>query len=328
MALLAGGHGAYPRPVQLYQWVWRAPPGWPEPPAGWCPPPGWTPPPSWPSPPPGWQFWTVEPAPSSGLPYPAAPTSPPATAPEPFRVEVAEPSRKSVVRETWLLLVVFLVPAIGAAIVPLVQNAEGVNDINRFPVYVHGEPLTNMILGIVEYLGLGAVVPITLFLLNRTGQSASSLGLGVPRWRADIWPGLGLAAMSYGAELVVLLPFAPLLRHGSGAVNPPVIGHVPAYYVIYGLCVSAITAVTEEVMINGYLLVRLEQLEWDPRKALALSLLLRSSYHIYYGYAVLLLLPFGFFVTRSFQKHHRLNRPIMAHFIYDAVLITVSVVSS
>ena len=226
------------------------------------------------------------------------------------------------------MLAVFLVPAIASAIVPLVQNAEGVADVNRFPSFVHGQPLTNMILGIVAYLGLGAVVPVTLFLLARTGQPPRALGLGLPRWADDVWPGLGLAALSYVSEIAVLVPFTPLIVHARRAVNPPAIGHVPPYYVVYGLVISAITAITEEVMINGYLLVRLDQLGWQPRRALVLSLVLRSSYHVYYGVGVLLLIPFGYFVTRSFQKHGRLNRPIMAHFLYDAVLITIAVLVS
>ena len=59
--------------------------------------------------------------------------------------------------------------------------------------------------------------------------------------------------------------------------------------------------------------------------ALALSLVLRTSYHIYYGIGFLLTVPFGDYVTRSFQKHRRLNRPIAAHFIFDAVLVTISI---
>ena len=245
-----------------------------------------------------------------------------------FEVQPQELTRSSLAWETCWVLAVFLVPSVTSAIVPLVQHAEGVTDINRFPSFVSGEPLTNMILGILVYLGLGAVVPITLFLLARTGQTPSVLGLGVPSWVLDIWPGLGLAAMSYGAEVVVLIPFAPLLAHHSGLVVHPVISSVPGYYVIYGIVISAITAITEEVVINGYLLVRLEQLGWAPGRALLLSLVLRSSYHLYYGIAVVFVIPFGYFVTRSFQKHRRLNRPIVAHFLYDAVLITISVLTS
>jgi membrane protease YdiL (CAAX protease family) len=54
-------------------------------------------------------------------------------------------------------------------------------------------------------------------------------------------------------------------------------------------------------------------------------LILRTSYHVYYGLGFLLTVPFGFFVTRSFQKHHKLNRPIMAHFLYDSILFTIAI---
>ena len=101
--------------------------------------------------------------------------------------------------------------------------------------------------------------------------------------------------------------------------------HVPKYYVIWGLVISAVTAVTEEVLVNGYLITRLGQLGWTPRKSLILSLILRTSYHVYYGIGFILTVPFGFFVTRSFQKHHKLNRPIVAHFLFDAILISISI---
>jgi membrane protease YdiL (CAAX protease family) len=68
---------------------------------------------------------------------------------------------------------------------------------------------------------------------------------------------------------------------------------VPAYYVIYGIAISAVTSVAEETLVSGYLLTRLEQLGWSPRRALALSLTLRTSYHVYYGPGFLLTIPFG-----------------------------------
>jgi len=65
-----------------------------------------------------------------------------------------------------------------------------------------------------------------------------------------------------------------------------------------------------------------------PRRALLLSLTLRTSCHVYYGLGFLLTIPFGYYATRSFQKHRRLMRPIVAHFLYDAVLITIAVLVS
>jgi membrane protease YdiL (CAAX protease family) len=240
---------------------------------------------------------------------------------------VAEESRRGLTAETWFVQVAFLFPGIAAAIDALVSHLGGVGDINRFPTVVPGHLVENLILGIFSYLSVGAVVPLALLLLARTGQRPAALGLGVPGWRSDLWPGLGLAAGGYALTLLVALPFSALARHSSLFSQVPT-GHVPKYYVIYGLALSAITAITEETLVNGYLLTRLEQLGWTPRRALVLSLTLRTSYHVYYGLGFLFTIPFGYLLTRSFQKHRRLGRPIVAHFLFDAVLLTVSVLVS
>ncbi len=307
--------------------VWRPPPGWPEPVPGWVPPAGWTPPPDWPAPPPGWQFWGPAPAPqspaqsqslTSPLQPPSAPSAPP--------LQVAGPSRRDLVLETWFVQLAFLVPGVLAAVDTLTARSGGAA-ITRFPSYA-ANPVANLILGIFSYLTVAATVPIALLLLSRTGQRPATLGLGRPRWRADVWPGLGLAAASFGVSLVASLFLAGLIGRNSKLLVQIPVGHVPAYYVFYGIAIAMVSAVAEETLVNGYLLTRLEQLGWDPRRALALSLILRTSYHVYYGLGFLLTIPFGYLVTRSFQKNRRLMRPILAHFLYDAVLISIAVLSS
>jgi membrane protease YdiL (CAAX protease family) len=230
------------------------------------------------------------------------------------------------VLETWFVELAFLVPAVLAAVDQLAAHTSGAA-ITRFPGIVTN-PAANLVLGVLTYLGVAAVVPIALLLLSRTGQDAAALGLTRPTWRGDVWPGLGIAASGFGVTLLAIIVLAPVAgRHNRLFAQVPV-GHVPAYYVIYGVAISAITAVTEETLVSGYLLTRLEQLGWNPRRALLLSLTLRTSYHIYYGLGFLLTIPFGYYATRSFQKHRRLMRPIVAHFLYDAVLITISVLVS
>jgi membrane protease YdiL (CAAX protease family) len=234
-------------------------------------------------------------------------------------------ARRSLVWETRFVMWAFLFPAVMGAVIVLVQHVEEVGNITRFSVIVHGHPVTNLVLGIFDYLAVAAIVPLAIFLLNRTGQSPAVMGLGVPHFKRDIWPGLGLAAGAFATEVVILIPFASFMKHHSSLATSVGVGNVPKYYVIGGLAMSAITAVAEEVLVNGYLITRLGQLGWTPRKSLILSLILRTSYHVYYGLGFLLTIPFGYFVTRSFQKHHKLNRPIMAHFLYDAVLITIAI---
>lgn len=230
------------------------------------------------------------------------------------------------VLETWFVLLAFLVPGVLAAVDTLTARSGGAA-ITRFPNYT-ANPVANLILGILTYLTVAVTVPIALLLLSRTGQRPATLGLGRPSWRADVWPGLGLAAAAFGVSLVTSLFLAGLIGRNSKLLVQIPVGHVPAYYVFYGIAISAVSAVAEETLVNGYLLTRLEQLGWDPRRALALSLILRTSYHVYYGLGFLLTVPFGYLVTRSFQKNRRLMRPILAHFLYDAVLISIAVLSS
>jgi membrane protease YdiL (CAAX protease family) len=237
------------------------------------------------------------------------------------------PTRRNLVWETRFVMLAFLLPSVSSAVIVFVQHVSGVGNITRFPVIVAGHPVTNLVVGILEYLSVAAVVPLALLLLSRTGQPPTILGLGAPRFGLDIWPGLGLAAASFGAEIPLALVLSPLLKRGSSLVNNVSIGHVPSYYVIWGLAMSAITAVAEEVLVNGYLLTRLGQFGWTPRSALILSLGLRTSYHVYYGVGFVLTIPFGYFVTRSFQKHHRLNRSIAAHFLFDATLSTIAILA-
>jgi hypothetical protein len=56
---------------------------------------------------------------------------------------------------------------------------------------------------------------------------------------------------------------------------------------------SAVTAVIEEVLVNGYFITRLGQLGWTPRSSLLLSLTLRTSHPIYYGLGFFLYYPAG-----------------------------------
>jgi membrane protease YdiL (CAAX protease family) len=276
------------------------------------PPPGWQPPPEWPAPPAGWVYWV-----------PVEGPRPPAPAP-PVRLE--GPTRRGLILETWFVQIAFLVPSVLAAVDLLAAHSGGAT-VDRFPTIV-SNPAANLVLGVLTYLEVAAVVPIGLLLLSRTGQGPAELGLGRPMWRRDIWPGLGLAASGYGVALVATIVLTAIVGRHSTLFNQVPVGHVPAYYVIYGLAVSAITAVAEETLVSGYLLTRLDQLGWNPRWALVLSLALRTSYHVYYGLGFLLTIPLGYYVTRSFQKHRQLTRPIVAHFLYDAVLITISILTS
>jgi len=224
------------------------------------------------------------------------------------------------------MAVAFLWPAITGAAVVFAESAAGRHQ-TRFPVLVSGSPIFNLVFGIIAYLPTAAVVPVALYLLARSGQSPRWLGLGAPRFIADVLPGLGLAAAAFGVEIFIAICLSPFLVHTSKLQNQLPIGHVPAYYLAYAVVISLVTAVAEEVLMNGFLVTRLTQLGWSRDKTLLLCMALRTSYHVYYGIGFIFTIPFSFFVTRSFQKHRRLNRTISAHFLFDATLFFLALTS-
>ena len=244
------------------------------------------------------------------------------------KIELPEPTQRYLRWETVFVMVAFLLPVVTGAVVLFAQHVSGVGAVTRFPVAVRGHPLENMIIGMIAYSAVACVAPLALLLLSRTGQGPKVLGLGWPGWRSDIWPAIGLIGASWGTEVVLLIVLAPVLTANSRLNAQTPVGAVPHYYVIYGLMISATTAIAEEVLMNGYLMTRLSQLGWSPTAALILGIALRTSYHVYYGIGFVATIPAAYFFTRSFQKRGRLTRPIVAHFLYDAILITIAVLTS
>jgi hypothetical protein len=229
--------------------------------------------------------------------------------------------------ETVFVIVAFALPGVVAAIVILARHVGGVSDLNEFALPLPGHVGVSFFLLLLEYSTTAVMVPIALLLLARTGQPPASLGLERAGGRRDAVAAVALLAGIWTVNLIVLIPLSAVLNN-KHLTNTASNSHVPAYYVIYGLTLAATTAINEEVLVNGYFLTRLSQLGWSPRRALGLSLAVRTSYHLYYGVGLIVTVPFGYLVTRSFQKRRRLLRPILAHFLYDAILITVAVLTS
>jgi membrane protease YdiL (CAAX protease family) len=229
--------------------------------------------------------------------------------------------------ETVFVMVAFAFPFVVGAVVTLARHFGGVSDLNEFALPLPHHVAASFFLLLLEYSTTAIMVPVALLLLARTGQSPASLGLEARSWRRDGIGGVALLAGVWVANVAVLLPLS-FVFNNKHLTNTASDSHVPAYYVIYGLTLAATTAINEEVLVNGYFLTRLSQLGWSPRRAFALSLTVRTSYHLYYGIGLLGTVPFGYLVTRSFQKRGRLLRPIITHFLYDAILITIAVLTS
>lgn len=229
--------------------------------------------------------------------------------------------------ETVVVVVAFALPAVVGAVVLLVRHVERVSNLDEFALPLKHNPAGSLVLMLLLYGSTAVVTPIALLLLARGGVWPRDLGLTWRGLRDDVLPSVGLLGGVWLANFVVALILFPILNDKS-LTNTANNSHVPAYFVIYAVFVSAVTAVNEEVVVNGYLMTRLAQRGWRPWSALWLSLAVRTSYHAYYGIALLATVPFGYLVTRSFQRHRRLGRPIITHFLFDAILLSAAVLTS
>ena len=162
-----------------------------------------------------------------------------------------------------------------------------------------------------------APVLLVAYLLVRSGESIAAIGVDGTRPGEDARWSLALAALvgAVGLGLIYAAKGLGINRDvivGSGANRP--------WDVALLVAQAGKTAIGEEVIVCGYLLHRLRQLQWSDGRALVTSSLVRGSYHLYQGWggfgANFIL---GLFFGRIFQKRGRVLPFIIAHFIIDAI---------
>jgi membrane protease YdiL (CAAX protease family) len=170
-----------------------------------------------------------------------------------------------------------------------------------------------------QLLGVGfALAPVLLaaHLLGRTGNPArAALGVDTRRPAFDLGTGT-LIALCIGVPGLALYFAAHALGLAANVV-PSALPNV--WWAIPVLVLSAVeNAVLEEVVVVGYLITRLRQLDWRLPAIVATSAALRGSYHLYQG--------FGGFVGNAimgvlfalfFLRTRRVAPLIVAHSLLD-----------
>jgi membrane protease YdiL (CAAX protease family) len=164
--------------------------------------------------------------------------------------------------------------------------------------------------------GLAPVV-LVFYLLARSGEGPSDIGLDRTQPGLDAARGALLAAVIGGAGLGLYLA-----AHRLGIALTVIPESLPAVWwrIPVLILAAAQNGILEEVLVIGYLLRRLDQLGWGPWKAIVCSAILRGSYHLYQGFGAfignaVMGLIFGFL----YRRWGRVTPLIIAHTLIDAV---------
>jgi membrane protease YdiL (CAAX protease family) len=160
-------------------------------------------------------------------------------------------------------------------------------------------------------------VVLVFYLLARSGEGPSDIGLDASQPALDAARGAVIAAVIGGAGLGLYLA-----AHRLGISLTVVPESLPAvWWRIPVLILSAAqNGILEEVLVIGYLLRRLDQLGWDPWKAIACSAILRGSYHLYQGFGAFLgNAVMGVIFGILYRRWGRVTPLVIAHTLIDAV---------
>jgi uncharacterized protein len=161
-----------------------------------------------------------------------------------------------------------------------------------------------------------ALVPVALavFLL---GPSRSGLGIDLRHPAADAGWGVALAA-AIGVPGLLLVWAAATLGLNAQIVPAAL---QPVWWAVPVLILKAIeNAVLEEVIVVGYLMTRLRQMRLRPWHVVAISAVLRGSYHLYQGFGAFVgNAVMGVVFALFFLRFKRVTPLIVAHTLLDVV---------
>jgi membrane protease YdiL (CAAX protease family) len=226
----------------------------------------------------------------------------------------------------WEIVTVFAVSLGASGIYALVQyigSLTAQQAISKQAVVVHGtlapgRPLLDLFLQLTNITLSLAPVLLVFYLLARSGERPTkTLGLDLSQPGKDLGWGALLAAVIGGAGLGLYL-----IAYHAGVELNVVAENLPDVWWRFPVLIlsAAQNGILEEVVVVGYLLSRLDKLGVNPVAAIAISAVIRGSYHLYQGIGAFfgnaaMGIIFGIF----YRRYGRIAPLIIAHTLIDAV---------
>src|ERR1022692_1170954 len=180
-----------------------------------------------------------------------------------------------------------------------------------------GRPLLDLVLQLLSVAEGLAPVALVLYLLARSGESPSDMGLDTSQPRLDAVRGAVLAAVIGGTGLALYLTAFHL-----GISLTVVPENLPAVWWRIPVLIlnAAQDGILEEVLVVGYLLRRLDQMGWTPWRAIVFAAVLRGSYHLYQGFGGFLgNAVMGVIFGYLYRRWGRVTPLVIAHTLIDTV---------
>lgn len=259
-------------------------------------------------------------SPSVGTGYPAPVTIP---GPSPFPgtpapAETVPRARRLLRWELLIVLAVFPLPAVIAAITSaanhLLHQGPGAAHAS---VLVPGSVPVSVVLGVALELSSIAAAGLVWYLLVRSGEGTGAIGLDKTRPKVDAALVLPVFGVVFFASFFVGGIVEAALGLKTFPVDDPV--HGLAYLPVL-LAGGLAAGIVEETVVLGYLVRRLEQLGVRPVWVVVIAVAVRGSYHLYYGPGVIPILVWATASVLVYRKVRRLAPFMVVHSLWDMSL--------
>lgn len=227
--------------------------------------------------------------------------------------------------ETLVVLSIFPLGATITAITFLLMHITTGVEYSSQGLVIIGEPELSLALTIGIVMAGFAAAGLVVFLLVRNGEGIESIGLAGHRLRRDlalvlpVWIFVQVIPQELGSTLVTDFHLPRYAVAGPG---------LPAFFLAVALLKSLQAAVVEEIVVLGYLVRRLEQRGWSATTVVVIAVLVRVSYHLYYGPGVLPIVLWAIASVLMYRWLRRLLPFIICHFTWDATIAINDYVSS
>jgi hypothetical protein len=226
--------------------------------------------------------------------------------------------RRLLATEVLIVLTVFPLPYVISALYALLYRLDTGLEARSVASYFPTDHVAGVLFSVLPRIAMLAGAALVCYLLTRSGERVDAIGLDRRALRRDlallfpVWFAVMVVPMFVGGSVMHALGW-----HAFKLADP----HIP-FTIAVGVLSGIVAGVVEEIVVLGYLVRRLEQLGCSPAMVVFLAVLVRVSYHVYYGPGVLPIACWALATVLCYRRVRRLAPFIICHAVWDAFAVT------
>lgn len=222
--------------------------------------------------------------------------------------------------ELAIVLALFPLPYVVSALYALLYRLDFGLEPRSVSSYFSHDRAAALFFALAPRITMLAAAALVCYLLTRSGESPAALGLGRRHVRRDL---ALLLPVWFFVQIVPQFAGMAMMHAAGWHAFKPADAHIP-FALAVGIFSGVVAGVVEEIVVLGYLVRRLEQFGCTPAMVVFVAVLVRVSYHVYYGPGVIPIACWALATVLLYMRVRRLAPFIICHAAWDAFAVTTN----